>query len=421
MLKIKIVIKLFLLVGVSFHAKAQIENCIKACNEDFNERFASDYTQVSKNDVRSRLYNYLKLTDAERSQTQNASSNGFDFGIPIKGVPLTFGSNASNTSGKSFMSLLQREVEEEGFLSDKSLNTFLAKFLPESAFSSYDNCIKTCGSVYQNSNGVNAIVTGDVNDQFIIELKYEGVQGGTSVKIKNLTYSGCYPLGGLYITEGLMINDRQSVYQQFVRKPDEAMSITVNFENNVEGIKTDVFPKVEDVTFNKMPIGSIISSPLGYTAFNEINGIRPLTFNSEKSAWAPCDGRNVQGSKYGSKISNVPDLRGVFVRGVNDMRVDGVPVISTERKNPDNNPAGGFQQHAIQSHKHQVFVNKNTKDKNISVANSNTAAYRASNDDNARYVMQGNNDEPSVGKTSTFGGNETRPKNVSLYYYIKIN
>jgi hypothetical protein len=169
---------------------------------------------------------------------------------------------------------------------------------------------------------------------------------------------------------------------------------------------------------SNIPIGTVITSFLSFDKFSVATKNNEKTGNiwtAEKSKWAPCDGRPLPYSKYSKFASqpNAPDLRGVFLRGLNSF--DPTYTINPsnlQQLNPDSNPLGGFQGDNFKNHKHLIreawgFKTDRGVDTNTHGSNSGPT----------------NGDIGSVTETyiSTEGGNETRPKNISIYYYIKIN
>lgn len=136
--------------------------------------------------------------------------------------------------------------------------------------------------------------------------------------------------------------------------------------------------------------------------------------------WVLMDGRDVSGSKYAQITgeTNLPDGRGVFLRGKNNGRVDG-----------NQNPAGeldlgDFQNDAFQGHEHYIANTTNGNaafDGNGSVNRS----YTGSGVGDSEYRLFTTNAAPATagittianGRTST----ETRPKNITINYFIKIN
>lgn len=139
---------------------------------------------------------------------------------------------------------------------------------------------------------------------------------------------------------------------------------------------------------NLLPVASIISTLLDETTFQ----------TETSSSWVLCDGRGVVGSRYQALTgnANLPDLRGMFLRGKNNGRSDG-------KQNPGGDLVlGTYQDHEIQSHTHPI------------------PGYGAGG--GASYVV--NQDDSiyrSTVSTSASGGNETRPTNITVNHMIRIN
>jgi hypothetical protein len=70
--------------------------------------------------------------------------------------------------------------------------------------------------------------------------------------------------------------------------------------------------------FNKqLPIGTIVASVIEPQKFVRFAGDKP-GFDAHNSTWVPADGREVSGSFYSEEVSSVvPDLRAMFLRGLN--------------------------------------------------------------------------------------------------------
>lgn len=114
------------------------------------------------------------------------------------------------------------------------------------------------------------------------------------------------------------------------------------------------------------------------------------------STWVLCDGQAVIGSEYESITgqSNIPDLRGRFLRG-KDHGATGV--------NPDGDLAlGSAQSDAFASHQHG----------NVLQSVGGVGPVDSGG---------GSSELDFTGATGSAGGNETRPKNVTVNYFIKID
>ncbi len=183
----------------------------------------------------------------------------------------------------------------------------------------------------------------------------------------------------------------------------------------------------KDEQINKSPIGSIISSVVPYEQFMRLNKFN-LNNTISKNIWAPCDGRNVSGSDYSHFNSNVPDLRGVFLRGLNQLYQNnkGAGNIKLDQLDINNTrSAGSFQAESTKlpnsgfkisyegehTHKYQIkFIGGEEGE----IAWEKNKAKRKTEE---RTTKPSNKHNHSV----TGGDKETRPKNVAVYYYIKIN
>ncbi len=142
-----------------------------------------------------------------------------------------------------------------------------------------------------------------------------------------------------------------------------------------------------------MPIGSVIASMLTPKEFKDrVRG---------DDKWVLADGRKCEGSTYFNITgkSKTPDLRGMFLRGLNSGRNDGW-------KDPDGTDrvVGSYQPDNFNKHNHTTYLSSNY----------------------GSEAKGGKGVEGSVYKgqksgTTMEGGNENRPKNIAVYYYIKIN
>jgi hypothetical protein len=106
-------------------------------------------------------------------------------------------------------------------------------------------------------------------------------------------------------------------------------------------------------------------------------------------------------------MEHTPDLRGVFLRGVNEGRGDG-------KQDPDERKAGSYQQDALQEHGHKTDAKaweETTKGDNYGYRTSQHKASPASVDNVTNLK----------GARAASVAVETRPRNVAVYYYIKIN
>jgi len=171
-----------------------------------------------------------------------------------------------------------------------------------------------------------------------------------------------------------------------------------------------------------LPIGTIIASMLQFEKFQNVAG----------NTWKPADGRKVStSSKYAKLTGNttLPDLRGIFLRGLNQFD----PLMGSRRdeyKDPD-----GSRKKAGKLQKDATSLPKNKKSPfkgNAASAGIHSHIYFKARSEGAR---SGSHDRASseAGTTGssgdhthtvliTAGGDsETRPVNIAVFYYIKID
>jgi hypothetical protein len=169
--------------------------------------------------------------------------------------------------------------------------------------------------------------------------------------------------------------------------------------------------KLKALTLAATPVGTVISS---FLTFDEMKKIDP----DFQNYWQPADGRLVNRATAYFKAKTdqslnpvkLPDLRGVFLRGLNafDSAV-GIPPATAAQLDPETRSLGHFQADDFKSHTHPI------------TNNSPAFAYRVSG-----MGIQSNRGQevqfaPPAISIGAAGGNETRPKNVAVYYFIRVN
>ncbi|MEL6391031.1 MAG: hypothetical protein AAFQ02_12810 [Bacteroidota bacterium] len=131
----------------------------------------------------------------------------------------------------------------------------------------------------------------------------------------------------------------------------------------------------------------------------------PVGFQGENGdCWVLMDGRDITGSRLSIlTVQNIiPDTRGVFLRSYDTRTQIEGGAMDPDRVN-NNDPVGSFQDQSIQSHHHFVPAS-------------------APSDDGTGNITNGSGSESGGGQNSNAtGGDETRPKNIAFYTYIRIN
>lgn len=152
---------------------------------------------------------------------------------------------------------------------------------------------------------------------------------------------------------------------------------------------------------------SVLTPEQFATAVGDADAFDPVI-----NKWVLADGRDITGSKLAelSGETLVPDLRGMFLRGLNVGRADGL-------QDPDgtNRRSGDLQEDQFQGHGHihEVGSNGNAYSYGTFQGVYGTNYYAGP----TRVLRPSTLDPYGDAKYGT----ETRPKNVAVYYYIKIN
>ncbi len=219
-------------------------------------------------------------------------------------------------------------------------------------------------------------------------------------------------IGSTNILQGLKQGDK--VTDQFSlsceRYPENGLILSINTdrENLVYVVEAS------DSGFGKeFPIGSVLTTVLDWNSFSQITEDKPSSeWDAKKSKWAPADGRSVASSKYQRKIgkNNVPDLRGVFLRGLNKFDPFESTSVADVQKDPEGETrvAGEFQPDIFKSHFHTT--------EKLTLGHKDHGY-----DPPAEDLDPGGWAGYKRLKTDSKGGLETRPKNVTVFYYVRIN
>ena len=144
------------------------------------------------------------------------------------------------------------------------------------------------------------------------------------------------------------------------------------------------------------PVGTIIHSMLTLAQFQSIYGTN----------WVLADGSATTNSMYSliTGNNNVPDMRGMTLRGKNNGRADG-------NQNPDgDSQLGTYQADMYGRHTHPTYL-----EPSITQTGGYFAAWRASNVNGWTDITS------NGGGPQNSGGNETRMKNITVNIFIKIN
>ena len=348
----------------------------------------------------SKVSNYASvsssLSDAYNKEVNQSTGAGGSY----SGLGATF----SQSQGKSINKLVTSNSfsESDG---NELISTSSAYISPEMV-SAYKECLALC-----NKSGL-AFKANIPNDNLARTIQFTMVYTPTPFtkrlpKVKNIMVSpaGCYTCSGSIATlkadstqranphePYTLTCERKIVAQAFKQIGSDNTYVRAN--DALISIETDMgqytvrIPPLYSIPELNSRVGEIIASMLSPDKFALVYG----------SDWVLADGRPVpDNSRYKAYVGpNAPDLRGVFLRGRNYDRppTDGNPSGDT--------PLGTYQVDELKSHDHGYTV---YNDKIPRTGGSTADIWR--------------NDKPA--RTTPTGGLETRPRNVTVNYYIRIN
>lgn len=381
-------------------------DCSAALSKDLKTKFEN----TEYRNFKSFLIEYFKSDEVTRKKMKNDKSFSFSSvsNAIIEALPIKNSTdiNYKESSDEQLFNQIRTVYLKNQYLTDEQFNQVLSERMSSEQLEAYKQCLNNCSM----ANGVTYNIGGNQDDEFFIQLKFNSQIGGQSITLKeNASFNNLEPINGLIFSKGLKIKDRTSI-TQFFKRVDPSKTASFSF-NTIEPL--NITPLTLEVNYfansNTLPIGTIIASVLDYPKFLQANGFDQNSISDmSKVVWIPCDGRNLNASKY-ANYGIVPDLRGVFLRGINTYSDNyaGVANVEISRKNPEDKKAGEFQNDQIISHSHLAGQ------ANVQLQPGN--AWRQST------IVDGGLPDAIKAKTSDFGGSETRPKNVTVYYYIKIN
>lgn len=163
------------------------------------------------------------------------------------------------------------------------------------------------------------------------------------------------------------------------------------------------------------PVGMIVASMLTEAQFQSLNG----------SSWVLAAGQSVAGTLYATVTGNTtaPDLRGMILRGKNNGRVDGQQDVDGERTlgalqgQSTKLPNSGFSTSSTGSHQHNTLIGGAGSiaaypgDNSHMGSSSGGAGWRTYTDGQGVHSHS----------ITAGGDSETRPKNIAVNHFIKVN
>jgi len=422
-----LILSLFLLLSTPALATTPIDYCDRQLEQEIRSTYNLEnldqyraYLREALNHSREVLQHYL-------------DTGGGDVAIPPAIVrDILLAENANEETGRLIETLrLRYAPSPELLLSDRDFEDFTSLVLEGAVVAKWQQCKTVCSECLADANGKqNGIlyrVHGDEHGVFAVTFTYlpERKTDPVSVMVTGMTVTdGATPNAPEIIRRSAILHRYNGYTQTFTRTdPKIDVSIRVDLDGR-EGVQIRISDRRPEAG---MPVGMVVQSIMPWEEYAKAAN-DTLPYNSRLNYWAPCDGRAIEGSRLQESTDrpNAPDLRGVFLRGLNRFAPgdedDGiVEVVSDEQKDPGEKKgaelvirteAGTFQGGNVGGHEHS-FYGKN--------ADAVRDAKKGDRGD-IRDVWSGGDSPQRAERRTTKGPTgETRPKNISVHYYIKIN
>lgn len=391
---------------------AQTKEC------DCSAALSGDLTSITKTTeyrkLKEFLYEYFKSDATTQTSMKNDKHYNWTSSAEavIKAIPVKGQGNADITTSEQnqIYNRLEQTYLKNHYLTNEEFNEMFTRTMSDNQLKGYLGCLELCKQ--SRGGGVSTIVSGNTDDEFSIQINFNSIPTGQKITLKgNATFPNLEPIGELLFKDGLQIKDGQSIIQYFKRlDPRKSASFSFNVREGTNMRPVDLSSK-PTINTQQIPIGAVVASVLSYSDFLQANGFS-ITGDMTKAIWIPCDGRILNASTY-SKYGTVPDLRGVFIRGINDYGVtySGVANVTDDRKNPQDKKAGEFQEDQFLKHNHGINYYQGVH-------------WDFPSSEYAGAVQPLNNGQgAAAGRPTTDAGSatETRPKNITVYYYLKVN
>ncbi len=182
---------------------------------------------------------------------------------------------------------------------------------------------------------------------------------------------------------------------------------------------------------------AICSGAVGDVKFSILN---PTQFAAENgNCWIPMDGRSISGSRLNSYLSSIPNAGGMFLRAQD---FGGSYGQNASDNDPDRSHASTIatvQGHTYASHNHSGSISSDGNHSHTYLDTYHSEKITGDDGYNGSGDSDGDNSNPLengrvVGRTTDAAGShshtvtinnsgstETRPKNLNLWIYIRVN
>nr|VFJ91653.1 MAG: hypothetical protein BECKLFY1418B_GA0070995_102718 [Candidatus Kentron sp. LFY] len=408
-------ILLFILPALSF-ATTPLDYCERQLEQDLKDT----YSVETLDEYRGHLREVLRHSRKTLRDYVDADDGSVPVPLPI--VRDILSAEEDNRSTKEFIDNLRTKYSPSPQLALRAedFDAFASKVLDSATVADWDRCKTTCSECLANAsgrqNGISYRILGDRKGIFSITFTYlpERKTDPNYITVSKVTVTGSGVLNEpLKIRRNKILHRYNRTTQTFRRvDPKTDVAIRIDFKGR-EGLQLLVSDRRPEAG---LPVGTVLSSILPWEEYARVAN-DTLPYDPRLNYWAPCDGRDIKGSRLQERTNHAkaPDLRGVFLRGLNKFDLDESEskAVSGKQRDPGPRDADGFQGDNPGAHDH-VYYGDRAHDKSaidyVHVQHTENGVWYSGDYQQTK--------ERPTGKNPT---GETRPKNVAVHYYIKIN
>nr|VFK24193.1 MAG: hypothetical protein BECKLPF1236A_GA0070988_104081 [Candidatus Kentron sp. LPFa]VFK35769.1 MAG: hypothetical protein BECKLPF1236C_GA0070990_104191 [Candidatus Kentron sp. LPFa] len=392
------------------------------CNRQLEQEIKTTYGVESLNQYQTHLRDVLRYS-RPALQDYGESEDG-SISIPLPMVRDILSAEKDNRTTRELVDNLRHKYRPspEDSLRTEDFDALAPRILDSATAAEWEKCKATCSACLANAsgrqNGIAYRVHGDTKDVFGITFTYlpDREDDPRGIEVTRLTVTGgavlhMLPNTSTEIGPGKSMV-RYNAYTQHFRRTDPKQDAFIRV--NLKGRENVLIRISQRRPEAGLPVGTVLSSVLPWKEYAEAANDN-LPFNAWLNYWAPCDGRTIEGYRLRARIgkTQAPDLRGVFLRGRN--RFDDE--FGVQRDPKGLRPAGyDFQNHKVGKHDHRYYAAEAT--------NTTKATFMGDEEKELQRDLWYGKDykyQSKWGKTHDDPEGETRPKNIPMNYYIKIN
>ncbi len=414
-------------------ATAQQGNCDAVLDLGINAQ--EDFSKVTINET---YYKMLSMSETELDSLAIKYETKESLEATVKAVAYLWSKNKNNAYFRSKYKTANIRFEMGFAIDNGYLDHFKSQTVNEATLKAWNECKRTAimgdiarATATQQEDGFVQKMIGDEAGVFTYIINKIPKQGHPlSAKISNVSKNNIEFIGSNNLRVGESIENYTGISQSMrLIDPYAVGSIVVNLEGFAPITK-----EFSRNSLSNIPIGTVISSTLDFNVFSyETKNHVNQEFNPASSKWAPADGRSVVGSNYARYYDRVPDLRGQFLRGFNIMYstnqpaeiLNGLDIGQRFERNrysyqlestklPTLPFSGATNTSGTHLHNFEAVINTGSQ-ANLDTGGNSTMARGGH-----RNTAEAGSHQHTI-SINNGGDNETRPNNMAIYYYIRIN